>query len=146
LNFSWGFTTALTGIIRGRVLDERGLPVRGGSIILDTGETAMIGQDGRFSITSPQGNRTVTVTYKGKVLDIFEVDITAGVETDVGDRVVQVPKGDDQRERSWTWLVILILAAVVLLMVILFLYFLLVRKGKEGVEDWGIDPDEWIEE
>jgi len=143
---SWSFTTASKGTIVGRIVDGEGEPVVGATIVLDTGETAMTGQDGRFSIGSPQGNRTVTVTYKGKVLDIFEVNITAGVETDVGDRVVQVPKGDDQRERSWTWLVILILVAVVLLLVILFLYFLLVRKGKEGVEDWGIDPDEWIEE
>ncbi|MCU0798749.1 MAG: Ig-like domain-containing protein [Candidatus Thermoplasmatota archaeon] len=143
---SWEFTTASKGTIIGRILDEGGKSVTGASIVLDTGETTRTGIDGRFAIGASQGNRTVTVTYKGKVLDIFEVDITAGVETDVGDRVVQVPKGNDQRERSWTWLVILILAAVVLLLVILFLYFLLVRKGKEGVEDWGIDPDEWIEE
>ncbi len=156
LLYSLSFTTASKGTIVGRIVDGEGEPVVDASIVLDTGETATTGQDGRFSIGSSQGNRTVTVTYKGKVIDSFNVDVIAGADHDVGDRSVDLPIEDKGNERSFPWLLLVLLAALVVLVLCLILFFIARRRrandeeeeewGMEEDEDWGLSPDELGEE
>jgi len=138
------FTTATRGLVTGRILDEKGNPVKDARIVFDTGEEAVTKSDGSFSLEVTAGNRSAVIYDRnGNVIGTFDLFVIAGEESDIGEQEVSLKA----EGKSFPWWIVAILV-LALLLIVGILAVLLVLKGssEEEFEDeeWEDDEEEWF--
>ncbi|MEA3558425.1 MAG: carboxypeptidase regulatory-like domain-containing protein, partial [Candidatus Thermoplasmatota archaeon] len=132
------FTTATTGTITGRIVDDEGEPVEGARIVLDTGEETTTDSNGVFTMDAPGGTRTVTVYDGDEEIGVFTVEVYPGEPSDAGDQEVEPVV--DGGSGSSAFLIIL-LAVIVLALVGVLVFMIFSRRNKIDEEDFD-DEDE----
>lgn len=90
-DFSFSFKTELLGKIKGRVLDENGLPIQGAIIFIEnTNFNSATNNNGIYTIENiPKGNYTIVIKKEGYKIEKKEIDVIAGNITNVPDIKLQ---------------------------------------------------------
>ncbi|MCU0862065.1 MAG: carboxypeptidase regulatory-like domain-containing protein, partial [Methanomassiliicoccales archaeon] len=119
----WQFTTIPNlGEVRGKVVDERGAPIQGALVSLESGQTEATDQFGEFSIDAPSGVHTLTIRYDGYNEIRLNVTLVAGASLDLGQTALS------QSTTDFSW--VIILTFVLLVAVAIELVYL--RKKRKG--------------
>lgn len=95
------------GTLVGRVMDERGAPLQGAIVSLETGQTAATDMDGQFRLTAPSGVHTLTIRYEGYGDMRVNVTMTAGQTLDLGRASLSKATTD------FSWVIILVFVLLV---------------------------------
>ncbi len=83
------FTTRGMGNIHGRVVDTSGTPVVGALVTVGN-QSATTASDGTFDVRMMSGTYTLTIHVDGSPDAMYSVDLKAGDELDVGDKVISL--------------------------------------------------------
>jgi len=95
------------GTLVGRVMDERGAPLQGAIVSLETGQTEATDIDGQFRLTAPSGVHTLTIRYEGYGDMRVNVTMTAGQTLDLGRASLSKATTD------FSWVIILVFVLLV---------------------------------
>ncbi len=90
-SYGFSFTTTDTGLVEGVVVDENGDVMVGANVSLSTGEFAITGSDGEFSIRAHPGANKVTIKKAGYEDRVVDVTIATGQTEDLGPVTMKKP-------------------------------------------------------
>jgi|GEM_PF-4294065 len=110
---TWSFRTTTMGRIKGRAVDERGVPVPDAELIMGDAR-ASSRPDGSFFMEAGEGIHELKVKKGGYKTASLEVNVTAGMLIDIG--TVHMEREDD---RGVNLLAILLVPAAILMMVLI---------------------------
>jgi len=101
------FSTMGMGTVHGRVVDASGTPIYGALVTVGNVSVTTAG-DGRFSIDIMSGHYNLTVHVDGSQDAVYQVDLKAGQDLDVGDKTITI----SSTPLSWLLPAVIIAGAV----------------------------------
>ena len=119
-SYGWTFNTTDMGWVSGIAVDDKGNPIAGANVTLSTGEHALTGSDGKFSIQAHPGAVKVTIKASGYDDKTIDATIVTGEIDDLGN--VQMTKPFDM-----TLIIVLIIVVVAAVAV---LAYMMTRRKK----------------
>ncbi len=117
------FSTMGMGTIHGRVVDASGTPIYGALVSIDNMSVTTAG-DGTFTIDMMSGVYNLTVHVEGSEDVVFPVDLKAGQELDIGDKIITL------RSTQFSWFLPAVIIAGTIAAVGLGAYVLSRRKRR----------------
>ncbi|MEM0449737.1 MAG: NosD domain-containing protein [Methanomassiliicoccales archaeon] len=121
----WQFTTIPNiGWVVGKVVDERGFPIQGVMVSIETGQTEVTNRLGEFTIAAPSGVHTLTIRYEGYNELRLNVTVTAGEAIDLG--MTRLTRSTN----DFNW--VIILAFALLIAVSIEMVYLRKRRKNQG--------------
>ncbi|MDG6225904.1 MAG: NosD domain-containing protein [Candidatus Thermoplasmatota archaeon] len=126
----------INGTIKGRIVDDNGIPMSGAAILIDDGIYATTGADGSFLIEIGPGTYRLKVIKDGYVAFERNVTVGDGQNVELGD--VELTKDPAKGKERINALYIAIPAAISILLILFIIALVLILKKKdEEIDVWG---------
>jgi hypothetical protein len=129
-NGSYTFRTVDRGKLSGRLLDEKGSPITGASIIVE-GIEYRSDSEGRFSMELPEGEHFVLIKAGGFLEWNFTTSLSPGIEDDRGDIILMEKENESVDLPVAAIAITLLLIALAITLAVLFI--LVFKRNKRGL-------------
>ncbi len=123
--YLWTFNTTDICILKGRVVDDQGMPIQGVQVSIGEETESSTDDDGIFMIYGRGGTNTISFQKDGYDGKRMHVKANAGEEYDMGDITLE------PTSRRYEWLLIIVSVSIVISGILAFALFMMKRERTE---------------